>query len=61
MACASWPHLKELIIYDNPLTRTSKGKNFTYTHEKIHDLVDLGMPPLVQECLVDDKGVNVIL
>ena len=25
IACESWPSLKELIIYDNPLTRTSKG------------------------------------
>ena len=25
LACGSWPVLKEILIYDNPLTRTSKG------------------------------------
>lgn len=62
LACESWPALKELIIYDNPLTRTSKGILYNNTFQPTIDGITVitGMPQLLQDQLVNHLGVNIV-
>lgn len=74
MACESWPALKEVIIYSNPLTRITSGNSsvlslqqavwaFVYLPECLYHTLLIqptGMPRLLQTRLVDDRGITVI-
>ena len=46
VACCTWPVLKELIIYDNPLTRNLKGRKneetiLLFINSKARDFNDI--------------------
>ena len=51
--------LKELIIYGNPITRVSRGKCIAAFQSISVDL-SLGMPPLLQAKLVQEKGMKIV-
>jgi hypothetical protein len=65
VACSTWPVLKELIIYGNPLARTANGKESRHplilnNNMTSFCIIIIGIPPLLKSHLVDQCGINVV-